>query len=90
MDIQPGSTAAVIGCGYMGLGVIALMKLRGVSRIIAVDIRQSSLGIAAKLGADEVYTQDTVPNVYILEVEGQSICIRCIGCCGSYRKGSRS
>lgn len=67
VDIQPGSTAAVIGCGYMGLGVIALMKLRGVSRIIAVDIRPSSLGIAAKLGADEVYTPDTVPDVYILD-----------------------
>lgn len=67
VDIQPDSTVAVIGCGFMGLGVITLMRLKGASKIIAVDIRKSSLRMALKLGADEVYTPDTVPDVYMLD-----------------------
>lgn len=51
-----GSRAAVVGCGYMGLMVIRMLKLRGCASITAVDSRQPALENALKYGADEVYT----------------------------------
>ena len=46
-----GSTAAVIGCGGVGLSVIQGAKLEKASVILAVDISQEKLDIATKLGA---------------------------------------
>ena len=53
----PGTRVLVVGCGYMGCGAISVLKLRG-AYVVAVDIRQSSLGNAKKYGADEVYLVD--------------------------------
>jgi 2-desacetyl-2-hydroxyethyl bacteriochlorophyllide A dehydrogenase len=46
-----GETVVVYGSGLIGLGVVAACVHRG-CRVIAVDIEQSKLEIAAKLGAD--------------------------------------
>jgi len=46
-----GSTAAVIGCGGVGLSVIQGARLEKASVILAVDISQEKLDIARKLGA---------------------------------------
>jgi threonine dehydrogenase-like Zn-dependent dehydrogenase len=62
----PGDTVAVVGCGYMGLGIISLLKLKGAGKIVAVDLREEALANALKFGADEVYTPDKLPYNYIL------------------------
>src|SRR5262249_61469634 len=52
---------AVIGRGGMGLGTLQLRKLRGPSRIVAIDIREEARAAALSLGADEVYPPCEVP-----------------------------
>lgn len=46
-----GSTAAVIGCGGVGLSVIQGARLEKASVILAVDVAQDKLDLARKLGA---------------------------------------
>jgi S-(hydroxymethyl)glutathione dehydrogenase/alcohol dehydrogenase len=46
-----GSTAAVIGCGGVGLSVIQGARLEKASVILAVDIAHDKLDLARKLGA---------------------------------------
>ena len=54
---MPGTPVCVIGCGYMGCGLISLLKLRG-AYVVGVDINEASLRDAKKYGADEVYFVD--------------------------------
>ncbi|MHC1785726.1 MAG: alcohol dehydrogenase catalytic domain-containing protein [Christensenellales bacterium] len=63
--VQPGTPAAVVGCGYMGLGALSLLKLRGDTRVIAVDPRPEALENARRLGADETYLPHQVPKQYL-------------------------
>jgi 2-desacetyl-2-hydroxyethyl bacteriochlorophyllide A dehydrogenase len=44
--------ALVIGCGAIGLGVIAGLKLMGIAPIIAADFHQSRRDLAIAMGAD--------------------------------------
>ncbi|HYE45928.1 MAG TPA: zinc-binding dehydrogenase [Caulobacter sp.] len=53
-DLQPGSTSLVLGCGPVGLAVIAALKLRGHGPIIAADFSPARRRLAEKLGADVV------------------------------------
>lgn len=57
---------ALIGLGFMGLGLLQLLKLRGPARIIAVDVREEARQKALDLGADEVYHPNEVPADYLL------------------------
>lgn len=75
-EVKTGDTVAVIGCGYMGLGVMQLMKLKGAAKIIAVDIRRESLKLAESFGADEVYTPDELPKQYIVDEWNDEMFIR--------------
>jgi S-(hydroxymethyl)glutathione dehydrogenase / alcohol dehydrogenase len=49
--VQPGQSVVVIGCGGVGLNVIQGAKLCGAERIIAVDVRETSLENARRFGA---------------------------------------
>ncbi len=51
--VTPGSCAAVIGCGGVGLNVIQGARIGGVARIIACDTRQTKLDLASDLGATD-------------------------------------
>jgi threonine dehydrogenase-like Zn-dependent dehydrogenase len=51
--VSIGQTVAVVGTGYMGLGFMQLMKLKGAGKIIAIDKRKEALENALKFGADE-------------------------------------
>lgn len=62
-----GDTIAVVGCGYMGLGLISLFKARGYADIIAIDKREIALENARKFGATEIYTPDSLPQCYRLD-----------------------
>lgn len=64
--VVPGDTVAVVGAGYMGLGMISLFKLKGAGKIIVVDPRQEAREHAIKFGATEVYAEEDLPDEYIL------------------------
>jgi S-(hydroxymethyl)glutathione dehydrogenase/alcohol dehydrogenase len=52
--LEPGSTAAVIGCGGVGLNCIQGAVLAGASRVVAIDIRPAKLDLATEFGATDV------------------------------------
>src|SRR5438105_7410786 len=49
--VAAGSSVAVIGCGGVGLNIIQGSRLSGANRIIAIDLRESSLKQARRFGA---------------------------------------
>ncbi len=57
---------AMIGLGYMGLGMLQLMKLRGPRQIVAIDVREEARALAVSLGADEVYHPEEIPDDFRL------------------------
>jgi threonine dehydrogenase-like Zn-dependent dehydrogenase len=63
---KAGDPMAVVGAGYMGLGILTLLKLQGAGRIIAVDPRAEARENARRFGADEVYAPEDVPARYII------------------------
>ena len=52
--VKPGSTVVVIGCGGVGLSVVNGAAIAGAARVIAVDMLQSKLDLAKKIGATDV------------------------------------
>lgn len=48
-----GEDCAVIGCGPVGLVIAQIMKLMGARRVFCVDVLESQLGVARRMGADE-------------------------------------
>lgn len=49
--LEAGASAAIIGCGGVGLNVIQAAKLSGAAKIIAVDISEERIEQAKKFGA---------------------------------------
>jgi S-(hydroxymethyl)glutathione dehydrogenase/alcohol dehydrogenase len=52
--IEVGSDVAVIGCGGIGLNVVAAARMLGARRIVAVDVDERHLGFARDFGATDV------------------------------------
>ncbi|MFN3522444.1 MAG: zinc-binding dehydrogenase [Phenylobacterium sp.] len=52
--LDPNSVAVVIGCGPVGLAVIAMLKARGFGPVIAADYSPRRRAAAEKLGADVI------------------------------------
>jgi Zn-dependent alcohol dehydrogenase len=52
--ISPGSSVAVLGCGGVGLNVIQGARISGAEKIIAIDLRETSLEQARRFGATHV------------------------------------
>jgi (R,R)-butanediol dehydrogenase/meso-butanediol dehydrogenase/diacetyl reductase len=53
VDAQEGESAAVFGAGPIGLSAIASLRDRGVEDVVAIDLSETRLAIARKLGARE-------------------------------------
>lgn len=52
LGVKPGSSVAVFGVGSVGVaGVMAAAKIAGATTVIAVDLKESRLEMAKKLGA---------------------------------------
>lgn len=62
--IDLADIVALIGLGYMGLGMLQLLKLRGPGRIIAIDVREDARAAAKRYGANEVFHPAEVPGHY--------------------------
>ncbi len=52
--IQPQDTAVVVGCGPIGLAIIAVLKSRGVAHIVATDLSPKRRTLARNVGATRV------------------------------------
>lgn len=53
-DVGKGQVAIVIGCGPIGLGVIAMLKASGVRTVVASDFSPGRRALAEAMGADVV------------------------------------
>jgi threonine dehydrogenase-like Zn-dependent dehydrogenase len=53
-NLAKSDAPLVVGCGPVGLAVIAALKLRGFGPIVAADFSPMRRGLAEKLGADHV------------------------------------
>lgn len=53
--VRPGDRIAVIGAGFMGLLIIQGLLHTPVDQLVAVDINQDRLNLAAKLGVAETF-----------------------------------
>jgi len=52
--LQPGQPCLVVGCGPVGLAVIAALKARGHGPVLAADFSPTRRSLAEAFGADEV------------------------------------
>lgn len=61
--ITPGESAVVVGCGPVGLAVIAGLRMSGVETIVAGDYSAARRALAARLGASTVVDPSDEPLV---------------------------
>jgi threonine dehydrogenase-like Zn-dependent dehydrogenase len=59
--LQPGEGALVVGCGPVGMAVIAALKLGGVEPIVATDFSSTRRSLAAAMGAHHVVDPADTP-----------------------------
>lgn len=52
-NIEPGETALVLGCGPIGIAIIASLRARGVENIVASDFSPKRRELAATMGAHQ-------------------------------------
>ena len=80
--VRPTDTVAVIGCGGVGLNVVQGARIAGASRVIAIDVSESKLELARKVGATETIDasqDDAVAAVRALTGEGVDHAFEVIG-----------
>ncbi len=84
----PGDTVAVLGCGIVGLGVVAGAAARG-AEVIAVDIDDRKLAIARKAGAARAVNSATTGLHAALQEmtngEGPRVVVEAIGNPATFR-----
>lgn len=71
--VEPGSSVAVIGAGGIGLSAIQGARIAGANKIIAVDMLDSKLELAQKMGATHVVNagkEDAVAKVKEISAGG--------------------
>jgi S-(hydroxymethyl)glutathione dehydrogenase/alcohol dehydrogenase len=80
--VEPGSSAAVIGCGGIGLAAVQGARLAGASQIVAVDVAADKLDRARTVGATHVVDAsagDAVEAVRVLTGGGVDFSFEAIG-----------
>jgi threonine dehydrogenase-like Zn-dependent dehydrogenase len=74
--VQPGETALVLGCGPIGIAVIAKLRARGVETIVAADFSSKRRDLATIMGAHQTLDPaqgspfDTVTPAVVFEAVG--------------------
>jgi threonine dehydrogenase-like Zn-dependent dehydrogenase len=74
--IQPGETALIVGCGPIGIAVIAALRTRGVESIVAADFSPKRRELASTMGAHQTLDPaqgspfDTVTPAVVFEAVG--------------------
>jgi S-(hydroxymethyl)glutathione dehydrogenase/alcohol dehydrogenase len=88
--VPPGASVAVIGVGGVGLSVVQGARLANAGRIIAVDIDDEKLALAASLGATHTVnaaTSDAVRLVTELTGGGANYVFEAIGNAATVQQG---
>ena len=68
--IDVGKSAVVYGCGTIGMLTLEVLKAKGLEKIYAIDIDDSKLEMATKLGAYEVINSKNVDVVNYFNEHG--------------------
>ncbi|WP_411027998.1 zinc-binding dehydrogenase, partial [Salmonella sp. s55394] len=55
VDIKPGSSVAIVGCGTIGLLAVQWAKICGAGDVFAFDTDEAKLAVATKTGATETF-----------------------------------
>lgn len=79
---EPESSLVVFGCGGVGMAAIMAAKIRGCSKIIAVDVVPSRLELALELGATHTVNGkevDTVAAIKEITGGGANYSVECSG-----------
>lgn len=72
--VRPGETVAVIGLGGIGASIVQGATLAGAARIIAVDLHEQQLALAARFGAtDLVNAAEVDPVAAVLELSSGGV-----------------
>lgn len=66
-NLKKKHTVAIIGVGYMGLLFVALAKLYGAKKILAIDLNKKRLQIAKKLGATDIFKSSKINQEVIIK-----------------------
>jgi threonine dehydrogenase-like Zn-dependent dehydrogenase len=61
--IRLSDRVALIGCGFMGLAMLQLLRLRSPRELVAVDSNPAALELARRFGADRACAPQEVPSV---------------------------
>ncbi|MDX2644754.1 zinc-dependent alcohol dehydrogenase family protein [Streptomyces sp. PA03-1a] len=80
--VRPGDTVAVVGSGPIGLAAIATARLYSPDRIIAVDLAETRLDAAKRLGAEAVANAGEQPERLVLDLTeglGADVVIEAVG-----------
>jgi len=74
LDLEPGSSAAVLGLGPVGLCAVQAAKAGGADRVIAIDTVEERLKMAESFGAIPLHlTEDDVRARVKEETEGRGV-----------------
>jgi S-(hydroxymethyl)glutathione dehydrogenase/alcohol dehydrogenase len=60
-QVEPGASVLVVGCGGVGLNVVQGAVLAGATTIIAADVVDAKLKLAAKFGATHTVAAEDLP-----------------------------
>lgn len=80
--VKPGDTIAIIGAGPIGMSVLLTSQFYSLARIIMVDLDDSRLELATKLGATDVINsgkEDAVKTIMTLTKDGVDVAIEAVG-----------
>lgn len=79
---RPGETPLVIGCGAIGLGLVAGLELQGIGPIVAADFDAGRRALALRMGADVALDpREVSPYQPIPEIGGRQpdLIYECVG-----------
>jgi len=82
VNIPAGGSVVIIGCGGVGLSALQGARIRGASRIVAVDAQPWKFDLAEKLGATDCVDAtegDAVAAVQAITGGGADFVFECIG-----------
>ncbi len=82
VNLQPGDTLLVLGCGIAGLLMIKLARALGAGRVIATDIDDYRLDAAKRFGAEKAIRADQDIPALIKEMNNGRLADKVIVCAG--------
>jgi alcohol dehydrogenase len=77
-EVAPGETVIIYGCGGVGLSAIMIAKSLG-AVVYAVDVSDTALELADRLGAIPINSKEVDPVTYIQDLGGAQIAVDALG-----------